>query len=65
MPLRWNQSARRAPGPLFAVLLPETLDWAMSFGERGVVGVTLDHPQVGAWCPLPNRAQLKAMHQAP
>lgn len=48
-----------APVPMFVVPLPGALDWAMSFGERGVVGVTIDHPQIGAWCPLPNLARLK------
>ena len=47
------------PVPLFAVPLPEALDWAMSFGEYGVVGVTIDYPRIGAWSPLPNLAQLK------
>lgn len=45
--------------PVFAVPLPGALDWAMSFGERGVVGVTIDHPQIGAWCPLPDLALLE------
>lgn len=51
------------PVPLFAVPLPAALDWAMSFGERGVVGVTIDHPQLGAWCPLPNLARLRQMRE--
>ncbi|MBZ2199720.1 tetratricopeptide repeat protein [Occultella gossypii] len=50
-----------APVPLFVVPLPAAIDWAMSFGERGVVGVTVDYPQLGAWCPLPNLARLKQM----
>jgi hypothetical protein len=47
------------PVALFAVPLPAAIDWALSFGERGVVGVTLDYPQIGAWCPLPNLARLR------
>ena len=44
---------------LIAVPLPDALDWAMSFGEMGVVGVVLDYPRLGAWCPLPNLARLR------
>lgn len=47
------------PVSLFAVPLPAALDWAMSFREHGVVGVTIDYPQLGAWCPLPNLAMLR------
>lgn len=47
------------PVSLFAVPLPQALDWAMSFGQYGVAGVTLDYPSKGAWCPLPNLARLR------
>lgn len=47
------------PVPLFVVPLPAALDWAMSFGEHGVTGVTIDYPRLGAWCPLPNLAGLR------
>lgn len=46
------------PVPFFSLSLPEAVDWVSAFAERGVVGVTLDHPQLGAWCPLPNLAHL-------
>lgn len=45
--------------PVFEVPLPAALDWALSFGQYGVVGVTIDYPQLGAWCPLPNLAGLR------
>lgn len=48
-----------SPVSLFVVPLPAGLDWAMSLGEHGVVGITIDHPQIGAWCPLPNLAGLR------
>lgn len=47
------------PVSLFLVPLPAALDWAMSFGEHGVIGVTIDYPRLGAWCPLPNLAKLR------
>lgn len=50
--------------PMFSVPLPEALDWALSLGERGVVGVTIDYPQIGAWCPLPNLERLKSERSA-
>ncbi|WP_146796885.1 hypothetical protein [Agrococcus baldri] len=47
------------PVPLFIVQLPAALDWAMSFGEHGVIGVTIDYPRIRSWCPLPNLAKLR------
>jgi hypothetical protein len=35
----------------------------MSLGEHGVVGVTIDHPRLGAWCPLPNLARLRQLRE--
>ncbi|WP_200950096.1 MULTISPECIES: tetratricopeptide repeat protein [unclassified Nocardioides] len=57
--------AEGASVPLLAVPLPAALDWAMSFGQSGVVGVTIDHPQIGAWCPMPNLARLRQMREQP
>lgn len=51
------------PVSLFVVPLPAALDWAMSFGEHGVIGVTIDYPRLGAWCPLPNLANLRQSAQ--
>lgn len=51
-----------APGgsvPMFEIPLPRAIDWALSLGERGVAGVTIDYPQLGAWCPLPNLSRLR------
>ena len=48
-----------SPVSLSAVPLPDALDWAMSFGDYGIVGVSIDYPQIGAWCPLPNLARLR------
>ncbi|MCS5497170.1 hypothetical protein NY547_07970 [Cnuibacter physcomitrellae] len=56
--------AEDASVPMFSVPLPEAIDWALSLGERGVVGVTLDYPQLGAWCPLPNLERLKSERSA-
>ncbi|MFB2585393.1 hypothetical protein [Herbiconiux liukaitaii] len=42
---------------LFSVPLPAALDWVLSFGERGVVGVVIDYPELGAWSPLRNLAR--------
>ncbi|WP_378144558.1 hypothetical protein ACFJGV_13785 [Cnuibacter sp. UC19_7] len=53
-----------ASAPMFSVPLPQALDWALSLGERGVVGVTLDYPQVGAFCPLPNLERLRSARAA-
>jgi hypothetical protein len=47
------------PVPLFQIPLPAAIDWALALGERGVAGVTLDYPQLGAWCPLPNLVRLR------
>ena len=47
------------PVPLFSVPLPTAIDWALAFGPHGVAGVTIDYPQLGAWCPLPNLAGLR------
>ncbi|WP_197977367.1 MULTISPECIES: hypothetical protein [unclassified Plantibacter] len=44
---------------LLAVPMPAAIDWVRSFGEHGVVGVTIDYPRLGAWCPLQNLAGLK------
>ncbi len=57
-----------APGesaPLLMLPLPGALDWAMSFGQHGVVGVTIDYPKLGAWCPLPNLARFRPSNDAP
>ncbi|WP_235735227.1 hypothetical protein [Nocardioides alcanivorans] len=51
------------PVPLLAVPLPAALDWVMSFGEHGVVGVTIDHPRLGAWCPLANLPRLRQLRE--
>lgn len=53
--------AEGAPISLFVVPMPAALDWAMSFSEHGVIGVTIDYPQIGVWCPLPNLARLRDM----
>jgi hypothetical protein len=45
--------------PLFRMPLPAAIDWALALGERGVAGVTVDYPQLGAWCPLPNLKRLR------
>lgn len=44
---------------LLAVPMPGAIDWALSFGELGVAGVTIDYPRLGAWSPLPNLARLR------
>ena len=44
--------------PLFSIPLPAAIEWALALGEHGVVGVTIDYPQLGAWSPLPNLARL-------
>lgn len=51
-----------APGSaaeLLRVPLPVALDWIVSLGEYGVAGVTIDHPQIGAWTPLANLPRLR------
>lgn len=65
---RANQAARDnglvPPGErvlLFAPPLPGALDWAMSFGKYGVVGLAVDYPELGSWCPLPNLARFREM----
>lgn len=45
--------------PLMLVPLPAGLDWALSFGQHGVAGVTVDYPRIGSWCPLPNLTRLR------
>ena len=45
--------------PLFSVPMPAAIDWALSLGQYGVAGVTIDYPQLGAWSPLPNLAGLR------
>jgi len=47
------------PVPLFSIPLPAAIDWALALGQYGVVGVTIDYPQLGAWSPLPNLAGLR------
>jgi len=47
------------PVQLFSIPLPAAIDWALALGERGVVGVTIDYPQLGAWSPMPNLAGLR------
>ncbi|MGJ6980877.1 hypothetical protein ACSDQ9_10180 [Aestuariimicrobium soli] len=44
---------------LLAVPLPAALDWALAFGQSGVVGVALDYPLLSSWCPLPNLARFR------
>lgn len=48
-----------SPIPLMYAPLPGAVDWALSLGEYGVVGVAIDYPRLRAWCPLPNLAQLR------
>ena len=43
----------------FSVPLPAAIDWALSFGQYGITGVTIDYPQLGAWSPLANLAGLR------
>jgi hypothetical protein len=45
--------------PLFSIPLPAAIDWALSLGQHGISGVTIDYPQLGAWSPLPNLARLR------
>ncbi|WP_229051474.1 hypothetical protein [Aeromicrobium sp. Leaf350] len=47
--------------PLFSMPLPAAIDWVLSLGEHGLAGVIVDHPQIGAWCPLPNLVHLGRM----
>ena len=47
------------PVPLFSIPLPAAIDWALSLGQVGVAGVTIDYPQLGTWSPLPNLAGLR------
>lgn len=65
-PERANEAARAAglvssdaPMSLLRVPMPAALDWVVSLGERGLVGVTIDHPQVGAWTPVANLPRLR------
>lgn len=51
------------PVRMFAVPLPAALEWVASFGQAGVVGVTIDHPRIGAWSPLQNLAMLRQERQ--
>lgn len=44
---------------LLSVPLPAALDWMVSLGEYGVAGVTVDHPEIGAWTPLGNLPRLR------
>ncbi|MBD5787571.1 hypothetical protein IF650_15475 [Cellulosimicrobium terreum] len=45
--------------PLFGVPMPAAIDYVASFGEAGVVGVTLDHPRIGHYIPLANLGLLQ------
>lgn len=45
--------------PLFGVPMPAAIDYVASFGQAGVVGVTLDHPRLGHYIPLANLGLLK------
>ncbi len=45
--------------PLLGVPMPAAIDYLASFGKAGVVGVTLDHPQLGHYIPLANLGLLK------
>ena len=47
------------PMSLVRVPMPAALDWVVALGERGVVGVTIDHPRVGAWTPVANLPRLR------
>ncbi|WP_404311514.1 hypothetical protein LG314_09105 [Agrococcus terreus] len=47
------------PVRMFAIPLPAALDFVLSFAAAGAVGVTIDHPQIGAWSPLQNIAMLR------
>lgn len=47
------------PVPAFSVPLPAAIDWALSLGQYGISGVTIDYPQLGAWSPLPNLSRLR------
>ncbi|WP_067436705.1 tetratricopeptide repeat protein [Nocardioides jensenii] len=52
-----------SPASLLAVPLPAALDWSMSFAQHGIAGVTIDYPQIGAWCHLPNLAHLRHVRE--
>lgn len=45
--------------PLFGVPMPEAIDYVAAFGETGVTGVALDHPQIGHYIPMENLNLLK------
>lgn len=47
------------PVLLFAPPLPQAVNWALSFGDYGVVGVAVDYPRLGSWCPLTNLARFQ------
>lgn len=46
--------------PLFGVPMPEAIDYVEAFGQAGVTGVALDHPQIGHYIPLANLSLLKS-----
>ncbi|MCS7480391.1 hypothetical protein ACFFQW_16700 [Umezawaea endophytica] len=46
--------------PLFGVPMPGAIDYVASFGQAGVVGVTLDYPRLGHYIPLANLGLLKS-----
>lgn len=50
---------------LLSVAVPGAIDWVLTLGERGVSGVVVDHPQIGAWTPLPNLERLRAERTPP
>lgn len=53
------QEAAGDSGSTFAVPMPAALDWLASFADRGVTGIVLDHPGIGAWIPLGNLSYLR------
>lgn len=50
---------------LMAPPLPAALDWALTFSQYGVAGITVDYPRIGAWTPLANLAHLKQTRTQP
>lgn len=51
--------AEGGAAPLFGVPMPAAIDYVASFGQAGVVAVTLDHPRLGHFIPLANLGLLK------
>jgi hypothetical protein len=57
-----NQARAQAAageGTVLGVPMPAALDWLASYAQRGVSGIVLDHPGIGAWIPLANLSYLK------